>query len=200
MSLKNRLEPILIEGIHIQVNHSLRASSPVWASETGLARTRERAAKPRGAEERELATIPYKFSFVLRWKMTFRKSKLIENRLSWHPLRLCVKFDSQGDQIGTENLFQPSMQTGSFDVILAKRILRAEDKSDRVCSSRARMKTLYQLYSFVSSALFSSEYRESESEEWLKRCLPTSVSSPNWILLGRKIQKHVLVCSYVAWP
>ena len=29
---------------------SLRASSPVWASETGLARTRERAAKPRGAE------------------------------------------------------------------------------------------------------------------------------------------------------
>ena len=52
MSLKNRLEPILIEGIHIQVNHSLRASSPVWASETGLARTR--------------ATIPYKFSFVLR--------------------------------------------------------------------------------------------------------------------------------------
>ena len=31
---------------------SLRASSPIWASETSLARTRERAAKPRGAEER----------------------------------------------------------------------------------------------------------------------------------------------------
>ena len=89
--------------------------------------------------------------------MTFRKSKLIDNRPSWHPLRLCVKLGSQGDQI--------SMQTGSFDVILAKRILRAEDKWDRVCSSRARMKTLYQLYSFVSSALFSSEHRESESEE-----------------------------------
>ena len=27
---------------------SLRASSPIWASETSLARTRERAAKPRG--------------------------------------------------------------------------------------------------------------------------------------------------------
>ena len=65
-----------------------------------------------------------------------------------------------------ENLFQPSMQTGSFDVILAKIILRAEDKSDRVCSSCGRkMKTLHQLYSFVSSALFSSENRESESEE-----------------------------------
>ena len=37
-------------------------------------------------------------------------------------------------------------------------ILRAEDKSDRVCSSCGRkMKTLHQLYSFVSSALFSSE-------------------------------------------
>ena len=34
--------------------------------------------------------------------------------------RLCVKFGSQGDLIGTENLqFQPSKQTGSFDVILA---------------------------------------------------------------------------------
>ena len=30
----------------------MRASSPIWASETSLARTRERAAKPRGAEER----------------------------------------------------------------------------------------------------------------------------------------------------
>ena len=98
--------------------------------------------------------------------MTLRKSKLIDNRSSWHPLRLCDKFGLQGDQIGTENLFQPSKQTGSFDVILAKRISRAEDKSDRVCISCGRkMKTFNQLYSFVSSALFSSENRESESEE-----------------------------------
>ena len=81
---------------------------------------------------------------------------MIDNRLSWHPLRLCVKFGFQGDQI----------RTGSFDVTLVKRKLRAEDKSDRVCSSCGRkMKTLHQLYSFVSSALFSSENRESESEE-----------------------------------
>ena len=58
--------------------------------------------------------------------MTFRKSKLIDNRLSWHPLGLCAKFGSQGDRIGTENLFQPSKQTGWFDVILVKRILRAK--------------------------------------------------------------------------
>ena len=69
---------------------------------------------------------------------------MIDNRLSWHPLCLCVKFGSQGDQFGTENLFQPSKQTGSFDVILVKRILRDEDKSDRVCSSCGReMKTLH---------------------------------------------------------
>ena len=153
----------------------------------------------RGKESLQRSLINFHLYFTqtkgntIGWKMTFRKSKLIDNRPSWHPLRLCVKFGSQGDQIGTENLFQPSMQTGSFVVILAKRILRAEDKSDRVCSSCGRkMKTLHQLYSFVSSALFSSENRESESEEWLKRCLPTSVSSPDWILLGRKIQKHVL--------
>ena len=33
-----------------QFNYSLRASSPIWASEASLAKTRERAAKPRGAE------------------------------------------------------------------------------------------------------------------------------------------------------
>ena len=35
-----------------KVCDSLRASSPIWASEASLARTCERAAKPRGAEER----------------------------------------------------------------------------------------------------------------------------------------------------
>ena len=95
---------------------------------------------------------------------------MIDNRPSWHPLRLCVKFGSQGDQIGAENLFQPSMQTGSFVVILAKRLLRAEDKSDRVFSSCGRkMKALPQLLSFVSSAFFSSENEKSESEERFKR-------------------------------
>ena len=29
----------------------MRASSPIWASETNLARTRERAAKPRGQKK-----------------------------------------------------------------------------------------------------------------------------------------------------
>ena len=161
------------------VRSSLRASSPIWASETSLARTRERAAvRGRGKESLQPSLTNFHLYFAetkgntIGWKMTFRKSKLIDNRPSWHPLRLCVKFGSQGDQIGTENLFQPSLQTGSFVVILAKRILHAEDKSDRVCSSCGKkMKTLHQLYSFVSSALFSSENRESESEEWLKRCL-----------------------------
>ena len=145
-------------------------------SETGLARTRERAAKARGAEERRACNDPLQiFIFTSprqreiplaeKWR-SGRRSKLIDNRPSSHPLCLCVKFGSQGDQIGTENLFQPSVQTGSFDVILAKRILRAEDKSDRVCSSYGRtMKTLHQLYSFVLSALFSSENWESESDE-----------------------------------
>ena len=31
---------------------SMQASSPIWVSEASLARTRERAGKPRGAEER----------------------------------------------------------------------------------------------------------------------------------------------------
>ena len=38
--------------------NSLRASSPIWASETSLAKTRERTAKPRGAEERKACNDP----------------------------------------------------------------------------------------------------------------------------------------------
>ena len=66
-------------------------------------------------------------------------------------------------------------------VALAKRIheLRAEDKLDQVYSSCGRkMKTLSQLYSFVSSALLSSENKKSESEERFKhpvQALPSNV-------------------------
>ena len=114
--------------------------------------------------------------------------------------RLCVKFGSQGDQIGTENLqFQPSKQTGSFDVILAKlyvwkcwfanRILRAKDQSDRVCSSSGKkIRTLHQLYSFVSSVLFSSENERSESEERFKRPVQALPSNPGGGRGGREGQ------------
>ena len=105
----------------------------------------------------------------------------------------------RGIRLVPRTCFSPqSRRGGSFDLVLAKRILRAEDKSHRICSSCGRkMKTLHQLYLFVSSALFSSENEKSESDERdsrarFKRCFPTSVSSPDWIPLGRKSQKHVL--------
>ena len=43
--------PRLRESSPFLVSDSLRASSPIWSSEASRARTRERAAKPRGAEE-----------------------------------------------------------------------------------------------------------------------------------------------------
>ena len=73
--------------------------------------------------------------------MTFRKSKLIDNRPSWHPLRLRVKFGSQGDEIGTENLFQPSVQTGSFDVACEQALLFGRAKlaaRERASERRSR--------------------------------------------------------------
>ena len=125
--------------------------------------------------------------------MTFRKTKLIDNRPSWHPLRLCYKFGSQGNQMVLRTCFSPQIRWGgSFDLVLARRIVWAVDKSDRVYSSCGRkMKTRHQLNSFVSSALFSSENEKSESA-WFKRCFPMLVSLLDWIPLGRKIQKHVL--------
>ena len=49
---KNRLR---IRKPNRLISSGLRASSPIWASEASLARTCERAAKPRGAEERPSA-------------------------------------------------------------------------------------------------------------------------------------------------
>ena len=41
------LAPV-VQKLNSAVHRSLRASSPIWASKTSLARTREGAAKPRG--------------------------------------------------------------------------------------------------------------------------------------------------------
>ena len=84
--------------------------------------SRERASEWRsregqGKESLQRSLIKFHLYFAqtkgntIGWKMTFRKTKLIDNRPSWHPLRLCDKFGSQGDQIGTKNVFQPSKQT-----------------------------------------------------------------------------------------
>ena len=133
--------------------------------------------------------------------------------------RLCgcsfkVKFGSQARHIGTENLFQPSKQKGSFGVILAKLcesvglpVKYCEDKSDRVCSSCGRkIRNLHQLFSFVSSALINSDNENSDSsEERFKRCLPTSVSSPDRRPLSRIILVRGQIMSAhgdveVPWP
>ena len=47
-----------IVNVYVPKTDSQRASSPIWASEASLARTRERAAKPRGAEERRACNHP----------------------------------------------------------------------------------------------------------------------------------------------
>ena len=106
--------------------------------------------------------------------------------------RLCgcsfkVKFGPQARHIGTENLFQPSKQKGSFGVILAKLcesvglpVKYCEDKSDRLCSSCGRkIRNLHQLLSFVSSTLINSDNENSDSsEERFKRCLQRRVPRP----------------------
>ena len=93
------------------VKTSLRASLSYLGERSESrenARASERAAKPRGAEERrgynDGSLIKFHLYFAqtnwntIGWKMTFRKTKLIDNRPSWHPLRLCDKYGSQGDQ------------------------------------------------------------------------------------------------------
>ena len=66
----------------------------------------------------------------------------------------------------------------------------AKEKSDQVCSTFGlKIRTLYQLYSCLSGALFSSGSEKSESEDrfnaQFKCCLPKSVSLPDLIPLDR---------------
>ena len=86
--------------------------------------SRERASERRtreGQRKGELATISHKISFVLRpdeGKYNWLKNDVPKNKFDWKQAKLAppsirqrVKFGSQGDQIGTDNLFQPSKQT-----------------------------------------------------------------------------------------
>ena len=95
-------------------DHSLRVSSPIWVFGRAKRVSRERASEWRSREgqrkgglQRSLIKFHLYFAETkgntIGWKMTFRKTKLIDNRPSWHPLRLCDKFGSQGDQIGTKS-------------------------------------------------------------------------------------------------
>ena len=85
------------------------------------------------------------------------KKKTDKGRKSLSPsvkenFHLRVKFGSKGDHTGTQNLFQPSKQTGSQSgkcESVANKMLRAEDYQ--------KIRTLHQLYLFVSSALFSPD-------------------------------------------
>ena len=95
---------------------------------------------------------------------------------------ICVKsLVLGGIRLVPRTCFNPqSRRGGSFDLVLAKRLLQVQDKSDRVYSSCGRkMKTPHELHSFVSSALFSCENEKSEGEERLRRpvqALPCNVS------------------------
>jgi len=63
-----------------------------WAS--------SKAARDRGKESLQRSLTKFHLYFAqtkgntIGWKMTFRKTKLIDNRPSWHLLRQCVKFGS----------------------------------------------------------------------------------------------------------
>ena len=62
---------------------------------------------------------------------------------------------------------------------------RSESKSDRVCAACGRkIRNKHQLFCFVASAL---QDPETESQERFKRCLPTSVSSPERSPVNKKM-------------
>ena len=154
--------------------------------------SRERVSERRsreGQRKGDLATIAHKISFVLRSdeREILLAEKWRSGKQSWlitgqaGTLFVCVtSLVLRGIRLAPRTCFSPqSRRRDSFDLVLANRILRAEEKSDRVCSSCGRKtKTLHQLYSFASIALFSSENEKSESEERLKRpvqALPSNV-------------------------
>ena len=112
----------------------------------------------------------------------------------------------RGIRLVLTTCFSPQSRCGgSFDLFVVKGILRAKDKLDRVYSSCGRkMKTLPQLYSFVSSALFSSENEKSESEERFKRPVQALPSNVGFFARlnstgQKKSETCTWQCSCVAW-
>ena len=115
--------------------------------------------------------------------------------------RLCgccfkIQYGESARSIATENLFQASNQKGIVGVVLAKlcedvglKVAVSTTSSDRVCSTCARkIRNMHQLYSFVATALGKNEGDEIYSR--FKRCLPTSVSSPERSPAPRKVKKN----------
>ena len=147
------------------------------------------AARGRGKESLQRSLIKFhlhsskKKENTIGWKMTFRKTRLIGNRPSSHLLRQRDKFGSQG--------FQPSKQTRGLVwfsvwqreycgpwisrtefIVLVEGKWRPFISCIRLCQARCLvLKTRRVKVKRDSSSLF-------------KRCLPTSVSSPDWIPLG----------------
>ena len=137
-----------------------------------------RRARGRGKESLQRSLINFHLYFAqmkgntIGWKVTFRKSKLIDNTPSWPALN-----------------FRGNVETRCS---YRQNPCYVEDRSDRVCSSCGRkIRTLHQVYSFVSSALFSSKNEKGESEERFKRRFkrwPSNVGFYSWFL--RPIEFH----------
>ena len=67
----------------VSQNRSLRASSPVWASEASRTRTHERAAKPRGAERPySTPTLPSRLLSRASRASTFHDTRQTESLLA----------------------------------------------------------------------------------------------------------------------
>ena len=183
-----------------QICNTLRASSPIWASEAS-----SEAARGRGKESLQRSLIKFHLYFAqtkvntIGWKMTFRKTKLIDNSPSWHLFRLCVKFGSQRDQTGTENLFQPSKQTRGlvwFSISQREYCEPRISRTEFIVLVEGKWKPFISCIRLCQAPCLVLKTRrvkvKRDSSARFKRCLPTSVSSPDWIPLGRKIRKHVL--------
>ena len=137
-----------------------------------------RRARGRGKESLQRSPINFHLYFAqmkgntIGWKVTFQKSKLIDNTPSWPALN-----------------FRGNVETRCS---YRQNPCYVEDRSDRVCSSCGRkIRTLHQVYSFVSSALFSSKNEKGESEERFKRRFkrwPSNVGFYSWFL--RPIEFH----------
>lgn len=115
--------------------------------------------------------------------------------------RLCgcsfkVQYGESARNISTENLFQASRKKGITGVVLARScedvgliVTVSSSKSDRVCQACAqKIRNMHQLYSFVAAALQKDEGKEIDR---FKRCLPTSISSPERSPAQRKIRKSI---------
>ena len=163
------------------------------------------AASGRGKERLQRSLIKFHLYFAqTKGKYNWLKNDVPKNKVNWlqaklaPPSSVCQVWFSGGSDWYRELVSAFKADEGARLIYFLQR----EYYEPRICRTEfivlveAKWKPFFSCIRLCQASCLVLKTRrmkvKRDSSSRFKRCLPTSVSSPHWIPLGRKIQKHVL--------